>query len=81
MPDSGHWEAIDHYWSLRIKGVEVTIEPRPTYCDRGHWYAKVFGMVDIDAADSFPRYYMNLDRGKAEMAEWLVWRLQRGEGQ
>ena len=82
MPNTGQWEAIEHYWSIRMRGVEIVIEPRPAYCDRGHWYAKVFGMVDIDAADSFPRYFMDLERAKAEMREWLVWRFKRmGNGQ
>jgi hypothetical protein len=59
--------------------VSVTIEPRPAYCDRGHWFAKAYGPLDIAAADSFPRYFMDLERAKAEMKEWLVWRVQRLE--
>jgi hypothetical protein len=46
-----------------------------TYCDRGRFVGKVFGVPDIDGADSFPRYYMDIDRAKLEMAEWLDWRL------
>lgn len=67
------WE----YWSFMVGGSElVIIEPRPAYCDRGHWYAKPVGMSWIDAAHGFPRYYMDLDRAKAELSEWVTWRLE-----
>jgi hypothetical protein len=59
-----------------MAGAEVTLEPRPAYCDRGHWYGKVFG-IETDHQDGFPRYFMDLERAKAEMAEWLTWRLNR----
>ena len=61
----------------RLRDAFVWLGPRPPYCDRGHWYAGVEGIATIDAADGFPRYYMDLERAKAELAEWLVWRLER----
>ena len=64
----------DNYWQCALGHARVTIERRPPYCDRGHWIAKVFGIADIDHQDGFPRYYMDLERAKAEMAEWLDWR-------
>jgi hypothetical protein len=71
------WEYSEamRFWSLRHGNTQVTIEHRPAYCDRGHYVAKVFGLEDVDWADGFPRYFMNLDRAKLEMMEWLVWRL------
>lgn len=54
---------------------EVTLEPRPVYCDRGHWIGKCHGVTDLDGADAFPRYYMDCDRAKAELADWLKWRV------
>lgn len=79
-----NWE-LDEYkcWNLRRMApsgyrVHVWLQPRPTYCDRGHWTGNVEGISSIDEADRFPRYYMNLERGKAEMQEWLEWRLKQG---
>jgi hypothetical protein len=78
------WE-IDEYGchNLHVDNVHVWIEKRPAYCDRGHYVAKVNGIFDpvtginsIDDGDAFPRYYMNLDRAKAELEEWLQWRLR-----
>jgi len=50
------------------------IEPRPSYCDRGHWKMNC-ELPDLDAADRFPRYYMNLNRAKEETEDFLRWRL------
>ncbi len=60
---------------------EITIEPRPSYCDRGNYIAKLFptGTLarDIDHQDGWPRYYFDLDRAKAECEAWLVKRRQQ----
>lgn len=64
-------------WVFRLDGASVTLEPRPPYCDRGHWIGKVFGVADIDGADAFPRYYMDEQRAKDELADWLRWRLKK----
>jgi hypothetical protein len=50
------------------------LEKRPYYCDRGHYVVK-FGLLGIDSADSFPRYYMSYRIAKIETEEWLKWRL------
>jgi len=75
----GAWYLDDaDCWIFDIApGVRVWIQARPPYCDRGHWVAHVDGIRSIDDADSFPRYYMSLERAKEEMQEWLVWRLMR----
>lgn len=54
--------------------VVAWIEPRPSYCDRGHWYVKC-DLPGIDAADSFPRYFMSLVAAKLETEAFLRWRL------
>ena len=75
------WKQEDGYWSIRIKaGVEVTLEPRPQYCDRGNWIAKVESRIpdDIDYADFWPRYYMDFDRAKLEVEDWLRKRYRSG---
>lgn len=56
--------------------VHVWLTARPPYCDRGHWQASVSGLEDIDYQDGFPRYFMDLERAKLEMADWLRWRLK-----
>lgn len=71
---SGRW------WSVRGAQCEITIEPRPHYCDRGNWIAKLHpsGELarDIDGADGWPRYYFDIERAKAECEAWLVKRGQ-----
>ena len=71
------WE-LDEFqcWNLRRDGVHIWLNPRPVYCDRGRWLAHVQGIESIDFADGFPRYYMDLERAKLELDEWLTWRLQ-----
>lgn len=59
----------------------VTLEPRPHYCDRVHWIGKVFNVADVDDADSFPRYFMDRERARAELKDWLHWRLKVPNGQ
>ena len=71
------WHAEDGgYFEYKLGAACVTLQRRPVYCDRGHWMGKVFGIDDIDEADSFPRYYMDETRAKDEMREWLHWRLK-----
>lgn len=50
---------------------------RPSYCDRGHYQLGVDGILDIDGADMFPRYYMSLGRAVEEAESWLRWRLSK----
>lgn len=67
---------------LEIIGKEchITLEPRPAYCDRGNYIAKLFpiGALDlsIDHQDGWPRYYFDQDRAKLEIEAWLKKRVQ-----
>jgi hypothetical protein len=67
---------------IYITGKEclITLEPRPAYCDRGNWIAKIFPMgelaQEIDEADGWPRYYFNEERAKLEIEAWLIKRKQ-----
>jgi hypothetical protein len=78
------WEIDeDGCHNLHVGNVHVWIQKRPAYCDRGHYVGNINGIFDpvtginsIDHQDGFPRYYMNLDRAKAELEEWLQWRLR-----
>lgn len=75
------WTYSEEYktWEWLSRGVFASIQPRPHYCDRGHWIARVSGLGDIDNSDAFPRYYMDLERAKVEMSEWLEWRLSQNQ--
>ena len=52
------------------------LQPRPAYCDRGHWQVNV-ELPDIDNADGFPRYYMSRTVAVSETEAFLRWRLWR----
>ncbi len=64
-------------WWYRIGEFAVWITARPPYCDRGHFQSVTHQVPDIDDSDRFPRYFMDLERAKAEMAEWLAWKLSQ----
>lgn len=51
------------------------IEARSAYCDRGHWKGAIEIGCGLDGQDAWPNYYMSLDRGKAEIHAFLMWRL------
>lgn len=58
--------------------VHAWIAPRQHYCDRGHWEFKMDApSLHLDGADSFPRYYMDLETAILEAEAWLRWRLYR----
>ena len=65
---------IEEYWvdSKRV----AYMQPRPRYCDRGHWQVNADQIPFIDEADGFPRYYMDKKRAKLETEEWVAWRLR-----
>jgi hypothetical protein len=59
---------------LDDKAVVAWIEPRPHYCDRGHWQVKCT-LATIDYQDGFPRYYMSKKVAMFETERFLKWRL------
>ena len=64
-------------WCFRVGEAWVYLDRRPPYCDRGRWRGHVgAGVIGLDVADAFPRYFMDLDRARAELAEWLAWRVE-----
>jgi hypothetical protein len=81
------WEEPEGYpGHLWILGREcmIWLEPRPHYCDRGRYIAKVVSIWGglalpgaMDWADGWPRYYFDLERAKAEIIAWLECRGQR----
>lgn len=70
------------WFEVEGKDCLITIEPRPMYCDRGHWIAKLHpkpGALpgDFDGSDGWPRYFFDWQRMIDEIAAWLDWRKQR----
>jgi hypothetical protein len=61
--------------------LHLFVQARPAYCDRGHYSFNIDGPgLNLDGADSFPRYYMTLARALREATEWIVWRLYKIPG-
>jgi len=67
----------DNYggYTLSVYGIRLSIEPLPSHSPRGHFWGNIEGLPAISAADGFPRFYMKLQRGKNDLREWLLWRL------
>lgn len=68
------------YLEIGGRECQITLEPRPYYCDRGNWIANLHPTgklaLEIDGADMWPRYYFDLERAKLEIEAWLVKRGQ-----
>jgi hypothetical protein len=72
------WIRKDGFEELETDHGLIYLEPRPYYCDRGRCIVKVFPKhgfnctpCAIDEQDGFPRYYFDVERAKAEVAEWM----------
>lgn len=71
------YDCPEPYWELthKIKDthIVITIEPRPAYCDRGNYIAKIIcpGGWYIDSADCWPRYYFEESVAKSECEAWI----------
>lgn len=52
---------------------QISLIPRPHYCDRGRWYCLVqaIGIQDLDDQEGFGRYYFRLENAKQEMELWI----------
>jgi hypothetical protein len=78
-----HW-TLDEFNTLNLRfpgpfgEVHAFIDLRNNYCDRGHFrFGISHGVPSLDAADSFPRYYMSLAAALEEAEKWLLWRLYK----
>ena len=74
------WEQRAGFEEIQGRECLITLEPRPHYCDRGNYVAKLFAFGDlsleIDESDGWPRYYFDRERAKAEVEAWLIRRGQ-----
>lgn len=63
------------WYEISGKQCDITLRERPHYCDRGNWLANLFPDAEfareIDGQDLWPRYYMDLDRAKLEIEDWM----------
>lgn len=62
--------------SIFGRHVEITLEKRPTHCNRGNYLAKVFPdqsyALEISSQDFWPRYFFDEQRAKLECEAWLA---------
>lgn len=69
------WVKLPGYWEIYGKNCYITLEQRPGYCDRGNWLAKISTHGELarefDHQDLWPRYYMDFDRAKLEIEDWM----------
>ena len=79
------WGPDSNIGGTFIEGLDciIFLTPRPIYCDRGNWIAKIDYKPTgnrlrlwLDDADLWPRYYMDLTRAKLECEDWLKKRKQ-----
>lgn len=79
--ERAEWRENEAYPGLLELYIDDTmlawINPRPSYCDRGHYQAQIeFSPGNpIDAADGLPCYYMRLEVAKLEIQDKLMWRV------
>jgi hypothetical protein len=59
----------------RLRAVQCYLSLRPTYCDRGHIQLEIEGPLDLDHADSFPRYFFCASEADLHTRTFLKWRL------
>lgn len=66
---------VDSHLAINVEQAQITIEPRPPYCDRGNFIVKVFPRGDyalsLDEYDAFPRYYFGPLACADEIQAWM----------
>lgn len=59
----------------RDRKVIAYLSLRPHYCDRGHIKLLIDGDIELDGADSFPRYFFSRAEAMDHTKLFLKWRL------
>lgn len=79
--DQAKWE-LDEWncLNLRVEDAEgrqvhAWLSERPLYCDRGHIQLNIDGHLDLNGADSFPRFFFSLSEAKQHTIAFLKWRI------
>jgi hypothetical protein len=78
-----HHNAEDKTEEIAGLDCSLCIQRRPAYCDRGNFVVTIEYVpkydrrrFSLDWADGWPRYYMDLDRAKLEIKDWMKKRKQ-----
>jgi hypothetical protein len=54
--------------------VHAWLALRPVYCDRGQIQLGIDGPLNLDAADSFPRFFFSFKEADEHTRTFLKWR-------
>lgn len=69
---------LNYQFTTSQGDVHAFIQTRPHYCDRGHYVLNINAhFLNLDIADMFPRYYMDLNVAKEECVKFLYWRIYK----
>lgn len=79
--NSAEWIKDQYGWlNLKVHDkdgnpIECALSLRPPYCDRGHIQLIIDGPLNLDGADSFPRFFFNFEEADRHTRTFLKWRL------
>lgn len=79
--DTVSWEKDEynvlnlHVTDQRGNDIHAWLSLRPVYCDRGHIQLVIDGPLDLDTADSFPRFFFSFREADEHVRTFLKWRL------
>lgn len=80
---NSQWKRSDdpsHHLTLTVhdtqgRPVIAYLTQRPAYCDRGHMMFQINSHLEIDQADSFPRYFFSQREADDHVRTFLAWRI------
>ena len=83
--NKAEWVEREGFWYLNVFDqnglpVECYLERRPPYCDRGHFYLKIDGRLNLDDQDGFPRYFFRFEEACRHARDFLKWRIWKVRG-
>ncbi len=64
-----------HVQDKEGRDVHAWLTLRPQYCDRGHIQLNIDGCLNLDAMDSFPRFFFSFEEADIHTRLFLKWRL------
>jgi hypothetical protein len=72
----------DEYETLNLyvsdsngRSIHCWMTLRPVYCDRGHIQLLISGPLNLDGADSFPRFFFSFKEADEHVRLFLKWRV------
>lgn len=79
--DKAKWTKNEYGWLNMLvhnaegRPVYASLSLRPVYCDRGHIQLLIDGPLNLDGADSFPRFFFSFKEADEHTRTFLKWRL------